>query len=42
MPNNSKIQISVDLKTQLKNTKELYKEVGKRDGFNPNATQGFC
>ena len=36
MPNNNKIKIDVELKTQLKNTQELYKEVGKADGFNPN------
>lgn len=36
MPNNNKIKIDVELKTQLKNTQELYKEVGKTDGFSSN------
>lgn len=36
MPSNNKIQLNVELKTQVKNTKELYKEIGKTDGFNAN------
>lgn len=36
MPSNNKIQLNVELKTQVKNTKELYQEIGKTDGFNAN------